>query len=155
MMTKTVFIMEFGEKRLGNWIVTKYNKFVDVQPETGEVIERRVFGDCEGGLPCIGVKPVSGEFYWEYSALDEMYLSIDGHIDDEFSHNGLQTCLGIMAGFLHAEDPIFYDLYVKCMEVYSSIAEKSRPSTREEELEIIRDMKVQYEFEQESKKTEE
>lgn len=134
MTTKTVFIMEFGEKRLGNWIVMKFER---------------------DGVPFIGVKPVSGEFYWEYSALDAMYLSIDGHIDDEFSHEGLQTCLGIMGGFLHAEDPVFYDLYVKCMEVYSSIAQVRKPTTREQELEIINDMKVEYEFSEELKKLEE
>lgn len=119
---------------MGNWIVTKYEK---------------------DGVPFIKVSPVSGEYSWEYSALDEMYLSIDGHIDDEFSHEGLQTCLGIMGGFLHAADPVFYDLYVKCMEVYAGIAEVRKPTTREQELEIINEMKVEYEFEQELDKLKE
>ncbi len=36
--------MDFGKKRLGNWVITKYNK---------------------DGVTHIKVMPVSGEFSWE------------------------------------------------------------------------------------------
>lgn len=123
--------MDFGKKRLGNWVITKYNK---------------------KGVPFIQVKPVSGEFSWEYSSMDGMSLMIETAMDDEQSHTGLQTCLGIMASFIHASDPVFYDLYVKCLEEYGKIAEVRKPTTREEEREIITEMKVQYELEEELKK---
>lgn len=126
--------MDFGQKRLGNWIVTKYKK---------------------EGVPFIRIKPVSGEFAWEYSSLDEAYLDIEAAVDNEDTHNGLQTCIGIMASFIHAFDPVFYHLYVKCLEVYGDIAEKVKPTTEEEELEIIRDMKVEYELGEELRKADE
>ena len=125
--------MEFGKKRLGNWIVTKYNK---------------------DGVPFIKISPVSGEFGWEYSSLDEMFPFIEAAIDDESSHNGFHTCIGIMGMFLHAKDPVFYDLYLKCMEVYAEVAEIRKPTTHEEELEIIKEMKVEYELAEELKKEE-
>ena len=117
--------MEFGKKQLGNWIITKYNK---------------------EGVPFIRIKPVSGEFAWEYSSLDEMFPYIEAAIDDEASHNGFHTCIGIMGMFIHAKDPVFYDLYLKCMEVYAEVAEIRKPTTHEEELEIINEMKVEYEL---------
>lgn len=123
--------MEFGKKRLGNWIVTKYNK---------------------EGVPFIRIKPVSGEFAWEYSSLDEMFPFIEAAIDDESSHNGFQTCIGIMGMFIHAKDPVFYDLCLKCMEVYAEVAEIRKPTTHEEELEIIKEMKVEYELAEELEK---
>lgn len=117
--------MDFCKKRLGNWVITKYNK---------------------SGVPFIQVKPVSGEYSWEYSSMDSMYLTLENALDNESTHNGLQTCLGIMGSFIHAADPVFYDLYLKCMETYSEIAEIRKPTTQEEEREIIREMKVQYEM---------
>lgn len=116
--------MDFGKKRLGNWIVTKYNK---------------------KGVPFIQIKPSSGEFAWEYSSLDAMFPFLDTVIDDEDTHVGLQTCLGIMGSFIHVSDPVFYDLYLKCLEEYGKIAEKRKPSTQEEERQIIDEMKIQYE----------
>lgn len=126
--------MNFGKKRLGNWVVTKYKK---------------------RGVPFIKVQPVSGEFSWEYSSLDEAYPFIEQAVDDEGSHDGLHTCLGIMGMFLHAKDPVFYDLYIKCMEVYAEVAEIRKPTTHEEELDIIRNMKIQYELAEELKNMEE
>lgn len=120
--------MEFGKKQLGNWIITKYNK---------------------DGVPFIRIKPVSGEFAWEYSSLDEMFPYIEAAVDDESSHNGFHTCISIMGMFLHAKDPLFYDLYLKCLECYSGIAEVRKPTTHEEELEIINEMKVEYEMAEE------
>ena len=76
--------MEFGKKRLGNWIVTKYNK---------------------NGVPFIKISPVSGEFGWEYSSLDEMFPFIEAAIDDESSHNGFHTCIGIMGMFIPSKAP--------------------------------------------------
>jgi hypothetical protein len=125
--------MEFGKKRLGNWIITKYNK---------------------DGVPYIKIKPVSGQFAWEYSSLDEMFPYVETAIDDESSHNGFQTCIGIMGMFIHVKDPVFYDLYLKCMEVYAEVAEIRKPTTHEEELEIIKEMKVEYELAEELKKEE-
>lgn len=124
-------IMDFGKKRLGNWVITKYSK---------------------DGVPHIKVSPVSGEFSWEYSSLDAMYMTLDSAMDDDSTHDGLHTCLGIMGGFLHASDPVFYHLYVKCMEVYSEAADLLKPKTSEEELEIIRSMKVEHELGEELKK---
>lgn len=124
--------MDFGKKRLGNWIVTKYNK---------------------EGVPFIRIKPVSGEFAWEYSSLDEAYPKIEAAVDDESVHDGFQTCIGIMSSFIHVFDPVFYHLYVKCLEVYGDIAEKVNPVTAEEELEIIREMKVEYELGEELRKS--
>lgn len=126
--------MDFGKKQLGNWVITKYNK---------------------KGVPFIQVKPVSGEYLWEYSSFDEMFLHIENAIDNSESHNGLQTCLGIMGSFIHASNPVFYDLFVKCLEEYGKIAEVRKPTTREEEREIIADMKVSYELSEELKKSEE
>jgi hypothetical protein len=125
--------MEFGKKQLGNWVITKYDK---------------------GGVPFIQIKPVSGEFLWEYSAMDEIYPFIEAAIDDEGIHNGLQTCISIMGMFLHAKDPVFYDLYVKCLEEYDRIASVRKPTTHEEELEIINEMRVEYELAEELKKME-
>lgn len=123
--------MDFCKKRLGNWVITKYNK---------------------SGVPFIQVKPVSGEYSWEYSSMDSMYLTLENALDNESTHNGLQTCLGLMGSFIHAADPVFYDLHLKCMELYSEIAEVRKPTTQEEEREIIREMKVQYELAEELKK---
>lgn len=122
--------MEFGEKRLGNWVVTKYDN---------------------EGVPFIRIKPVSGEFSWEYSSLDEIFPFIEAAMDNEDAHNGFQTCLSIMGMFLHAKDPIFYDLYLKCLEVYADIADKRNPTTQEEERQIIEEMKVEYEIAEELK----
>ena len=126
--------MDFGKKRLGNWVITKYNK---------------------NGVPFIQVKPVSGEYSWEYSSMDSMYVFMEAAVDGESMHNGFQTCIGIMGSFIHAADPVFYDLYLKCMEMYSEVAEVRKPSTQEEEREIIREMKVQYELAEELKKDKE
>lgn len=115
--------MKFGKMRLGNWVFTKYNK---------------------DGVPFIKVSPVSGEFSWEYSALDDVFVHIESALDDENRHVGFQTCMSIMGMFLHAKDPIFYDLYIKCLEVYDDIAEKLKPSTQEDERKIIDDMRVEY-----------
>ena len=117
--------MDFGKKRLGNWVITKYNK---------------------DGVPFIKIKPVSGEYSWEYSSLDSMFSVVESAVDDETTHNGFQTCIGIMGSFIHAADPVFYDLYIKCMECYAEVAEVRKPNTHEEELEIIREMKVEYEL---------
>lgn len=125
--------MKFGKKRLGNWVVTKYKK---------------------SGVPFIKIKPVSGEFSWEYSSLDATFATIEHAIDNESTHNGLQTCLGIMGSFIHASDPVFYDLFVKCLETYAEIAEVRRPTTQAEEREIISEMKVQYEINEELKNAE-
>lgn len=116
--------MDFGKKKLGNWIIRKYLK---------------------RGVPFIQVKPVSGEYLWEYSSFDEMFLHIENAVDNKKSHNGLQTCLGVMGSFLHASDPVFYDLFIKCLEEYGKIAEERKPKTQQEERDIIADMKVQYE----------
>lgn len=119
--------MEFGEKRLGNWIVTKYEK---------------------DEVPFIRIKPVSSEHSWEYSAFDVMFQLIDTVIDDGKLHDGLQTCIAIMAEFIHQGDPVFYDLYVKCLKVYGDIASVRKPATQEEERAIIEEMKVQYEIDE-------
>lgn len=123
--------MDFGKKRLGNWVVTKYSK---------------------DGVPFIKVCPVSGEYSWEYSSLDEMFMKIEAAVDDESGHEGLQTCLGIMGGFIHASDPVFYDLYVRCMEEYAKIAEVRKPVTREDERRIIDEMRIEYEVAEELKR---
>lgn len=123
--------MDFGKKRLGNWVITKYNK---------------------GGVPFIKVSPVSGEYSWEYSAMDSMFLTIDAAVDDEALHGGLQTCISIMGSFIHASDPVFHHLYLKCLELYADAAEIRKPTTHEEELEIIREMKVEYELGEELRK---
>lgn len=126
--------MDFGKKRLGNWVITKYNK---------------------DGVPFIKIKPVSGEYSWEYSSMDSMFPVVEAAVDDEATHNGFQTCIGIMGSFIHAADPVFYDLYIKCMECYAEIAEVRKPTSHEEELEIIREMKVEYELGEELKNGEE
>lgn len=123
--------MDFGKKRLGNWVVTKYNK---------------------DGVPHIKISPVSGEYSWEYSSMDSMYVFVESAVDNEGIHNGFQTCIGIMGSFIHAADPVFYDLYLKCMELYAEVAEVRKPTTHEEELDIIREMKVEYELGDELKK---
>jgi hypothetical protein len=46
-------------------------------------------------------------------------------------------------------------LFVKCLEEYGKIAEVRKPTTREEERDIIADMKVSYELSEELKKSEE
>lgn len=120
--------MDFGKKRLGNWVITKYVK---------------------DGVPFIQIKPVSGEFSWEYSNLDEVFPFIEAAVDNEDIYGGFQTCLSIMGMFLHAKDPVFYDLYLKCLEVYADIADKRNPTTHEEERQIIEEMKVEYEIAQE------
>lgn len=122
--------MEFGKKRLGNWVITKYNN---------------------EGVPFIKIKPVSGEFSWEYSSFDETFTFIEAAVDNEDVHNGFQTCLSIMGLFLHAKDPVFFDLYLKCLEVYTDIADKRNPTTHEEERQIIEEMKVEYEIAEELK----
>lgn len=119
--------MKVGKIRLGNWVVTKYFK---------------------KGVPFIQIKPVSGEFSWEYSGMDEMFAMIEASVDDTKIHVGLQTCLGIMGSFIHVTDPVFYDLYLKCLEEYGKIAEVRKPTTREEEREIIEEMKVRYEVDE-------
>lgn len=126
--------MDFGKKRLGNWVITKYNK---------------------DGVPHIKVSPVSGEYSWEYSGFDEMFVKIEDAVDSGENLDGFQTCLAIMGGFLHAESPIFYDLYWKCLYEYGKIADERKPSTREEERQIIEDMKLQYELEKEAKEADE
>lgn len=126
--------MKVGKIRLGNWVVTKYYK---------------------KGVPFIQVKPVSGEFSWEYSGMDGMFSVIEAAVDDVPSHVGLQTCLGIMGSFIHVADPIFYDLYLKCLEEYGKIAEQRKPTTQEEEREIIDEMKIQYELAEELKNIQE
>lgn len=126
--------MEFGKKRLGNWVITKYNN---------------------EGVPFIKIKPVSGEFSWEYSSFDEIFTFIEAAVDNEDVHSGFQTCLSIMGMFLHAKDPVFYDLYLKCLEVYADIADKRKPSTQEEERQIIEEMKVEYEIAEELKNIDE
>lgn len=123
--------MDFGKKRLGNWVFTKYNK---------------------DGVPFIKVSPVSGEFSWEYSAFDETFVHIEDALDSEGGHGGFQTCISIMGMFLHAKDPIFYDLYIKCLEVYAEVAEIRKPTTREEERDIIDKLKLRYEIDEELKK---
>lgn len=123
--------MDFGKKRLGNWVVTKYSK---------------------DGVPFIKVCPVSGEYSWEYSSLDGMFAVVEAAMDDESGHEGLQTCLGIMGGFIHASDPVFYDLYVKCMEEYAKIAEVRKPTTQEDERRIIDEMRVEYDIAEELKR---
>lgn len=124
--------MKFGKKRLGNWVVTKYNK---------------------KGVPFIKIKPVSGEFSWEYSSLDAMFVTVESAVDDELTHDGLQICLSIMGSFIHAADPVFYDLYVKCLQEYARIAEVRKPTSQEEERDIIEEMRVRYEINEELKKT--
>lgn len=57
-----------------------------------------------------------------------------------------------MNHFIHAKDPIFYDLYLRCLEEYAKIAEKSNPTTREEELRIVDELRVEYELGEELKK---
>lgn len=116
--------MKFGKVRFGNWIVTKYNK---------------------KGVPFIKIAPVSGEFAWEYSGLDNMFAVIENAVDTPDAHVGFQTCLGIMGAFLHVSDPVFYDLYLKCLEEYGKLAEKAKPTTVEEERELIDRMRVEYE----------
>ena len=123
--------MDFGKIRLGNWVITKYEK---------------------DGVPFIQVKPVSGEFLWEYSAMDEVYPFIEAAIDDKGGHDGFQTCISIIGMFLHAKDPVFYYLYIKCLEEYDKIASVRKPTTHEEELEIINEMRVEYELAEELKK---
>ena len=112
---------------MGNWIVTKYEK---------------------DEVPFIRIKPVSSEYSWEYSAFDVMFQLIDTVIDDGKLHDGLQTCIAIMAEFIHQGDPVFYDLYLKCLDEYTKIAEKRNPSTLEEERQIIEEMQVQYEIDE-------
>lgn len=119
--------MEFGERRLGNWVVAKLEK---------------------DGVPCIQIKPVSGEYLWRYSAMDVMYHALENVLDTDGIEGGLQTCLGVMGGFLHAQDPVFYDLYLKCLEEYGKIAEVRKPTTREEERDIIAEMKVRYDLDE-------
>ena len=126
--------MEFGVKRLGNWVITKFE---------------------ENGVPWIELKPVNGEYLWRYSAMDTMFHSIDNVIDDENISTGLQVVVATMGSFLHSVDPIFYDLYLKCLEEYGKIAEIRKTTTREEERDIIAEMKVQYELEEALKKEEE
>jgi hypothetical protein len=117
--------MKVGKVRLGNWVVTKsYRK----------------------GVPFIKVAPVSGEFSWEYSGMDEMFAMIEGAVDTPDSHVGLQTCLGMMGAFIHVSDPVFYDLYLKCLEEYGKIAEMRKPATQEDEREIIEQMRISYEI---------
>lgn len=116
--------MKVGKTRLGNWVVTKYFK---------------------KGVPFIKIAPVSGEFSWEYSGLDSIFVMIESAVDTVDSHVGLQTCLGIMGSFLHVSDPVFYDLYLKCLDEYAKIAEVRKPATQEEERQIIEDMKIEYE----------
>lgn len=122
--------MKVGKLRLGNWVITKYYK---------------------KGVPFIQIKPVSGEFSWEYSGLDPMFATIESSVDNVDIHIGFQTCLGIMGAFLHVSDPVFYDLYVKCLEEYRKIAEQRKPTTREEERQIIDEMKIKYELAEELK----
>lgn len=117
--------MKFGKVRLGNWVVTKYNK---------------------KGVPFIKIAPVSGEFSWEYSGLDEMFGMIESAVDTVDAHVGFQTCLGIMGAFLHVSDPVFYDLYLKCLEEYGKLAEQRNPSSVEEERDIINDLRIEYEI---------
>lgn len=123
--------MDFGKKRLGNWVVTKYSK---------------------DGVPFIKVCPVSGEYSWEYSSLDGMFAVVEAAMDDGSGHDGLQTCLGIMGGFIHASDPVFYDLYWKCMMEYEKIAEVVKPVTREDERRIIDGLRVEYDIAEELKR---
>lgn len=87
--------------------------------------------------------------------MDSMYMFVESAMDDESMHNGFQTCIGIMGSFIHAAYPVFYDLYLKCMELYAEVAEVRNPTTHEEELDIIREMKVEYELGEELKKQEE
>ena len=61
---------------------------------------------------------------------------------------------GIMGSFIHASNPVFYDLFVKCLEEYGKIAEVRKPTTREEERDIIADMKVQYDINEAIKEAE-
>lgn len=117
--------MKVGKVRFGNFVVTKYFK---------------------KGVPFIKIAAVSGEFSWEYSGLDEMFGMIEAAVDTVDSHIGFQTCLGIMGAFLHVSDPVFYDLYLKCLEEYGRIASERNPTTVEEEREIIADMKMEYEI---------
>lgn len=119
--------MKVGKIRLGNYVITKYYK---------------------KGVPFIQVKPVSGEYSWEYSGLDPMFAVIESSVDDVGIHDGLQTCLAIMGNFIHVADPVFYDLYLKCLEEYGKIAEERKPTTQEEEREIIEEMKVRYELDE-------
>ena len=117
--------MKVGKIRFGNWVVSKFYR---------------------KGVPFIKIKPVSGEFSWEYSGMDGMFSHIEDAVDTVESHNGFQTCLSIMGAFLHSPDPIFYDLYLKCLEEYGKIAEQLKPKDREDERQIIDDMKIQYEI---------
>lgn len=118
--------MKVGKVRLGNWVVSKYYK---------------------KGAPFIKISPVSGEFSWEYSGLDNMFAAIEQAVDTPNMHVGFQTCLGIMSDFIHQSDyPVFYDLYLKCLEEYGKIAKERKPTTIQEEREIIGEMKIKYEI---------
>lgn len=112
--------MEFGKKRLGNWIVTKYNKDVDCKSDN-EIIERMLLKDCKECLPYIRITPLSGNFSFEYSCFDPMFVQIEQAIDDEKSREALMEVFAINAELLHNETGIFHFIYMKSMDIFYHI----------------------------------
>ena len=102
--------MKVGKIRLGNWVVTKYYK---------------------KGVPFIQIKPVSGEFAWEYSSLDKKFIEIESAIDNETSCEALKECFAIDAELLHNETGIFHLVYMKSMDLLYHLGSHRNIKTEE------------------------
>lgn len=102
--------MDFGKKRLGNWVVTKYNK---------------------DGVPHIKIQPVSGEYSWEYSSMDKKFVEIESAIDDEANCEALKECFAIDAELLHNETGIFHLVYIKSMDLLYHLGSHRNIKTEE------------------------
>jgi hypothetical protein len=113
--------MDFGKKRLGNWVVTKYEKVVIPNIETGEDEEVMRFEAC-GGVPHIRIAPVSGEFLWEYSSFDPKFAAIDLAMSNEAESEALAECFAIDNQTLHSETGIFHLIYKLSMVLFYHVA---------------------------------
>ena len=102
--------MDFGKKRLGNWVVTKYNK---------------------DGVPHIKISPVSGEYSWEYSSMDKKFIEIESAIGDEANCEALKECFAIDAELLHNETGIFHLVYMKSMDLLYHLGSHRNIKTEE------------------------
>lgn len=112
--------MDFGKKRLGNWVITKYNKIIKCKDN--KILEEILLKECKDSIPYIRIAPVSGDFSFEYSGLDPMFVQIEQAMDNEKSREALMEVFAINAELLHNETGVFHFIYMKSMDLFYQIA---------------------------------
>ena len=109
--------MDFGARRLDNWVVTKYEK---------------------DGVPFIQVKPVNGECSWEYSSLDKKFIEIENAFDNNLEE-ALAACFAVDYINLHNETGVYHLVYTNSMDMMTHIAIQRNLKEDANVIEIIQE----------------